>query len=209
MWSLFGRGKRKSGTRQPSDRWTEFRGLSNTDDVLRAKAAALTTPYCAIAFDISRRTARALKKSINDAEFHVIFMEMCFLYLHVTDRIAQAVLGDKERWLFMDSLYFGMQDELCRNCPVTDENAFRRMFDDTFAERQAEYGTYRFQANAAMEAGSLPWEVAQRISESLGHPHDLRFAMHGTVLYNAMLTTVLSDLDLCALLVGPGTPGKV
>lgn len=167
--------------------WDEFRGLENNKDTLMTKALTLSKVLVDIATGYVQLLQQQVKKareikdlsedykkcleSADKNKLNSLWPEFLYFFMHVTDRIAFALLGDKKRSSFMNYLYMDVAQEYFKITTGVDFPlaGIGGWFGEEYSKRQNEYSKYKLILSEKLERSSntLFWEFSKKVEKIL------------------------------------------
>lgn len=159
--------------------WKMFEGRSNTEDLLREKAAVVGT-LITMSFDAAEGLASEMKFTFGVKEAVSAKAETSALWLHIVDRhYAFKLLSPNERDVFMSALEADIIEKL-RSLGID-----RPKFLDLLQARYAEYSGYKFapENEQGNSKGTLLWEFDKKVAAILG--------VGKSAIFNEMLSVLL------------------
>jgi hypothetical protein len=180
--------------------WKEFKGNSNSKEVLEEKAKTIAPHLCSLSNDFTNNLIKTIELKTNLGK--MIFYETITFCIHMIDRSAFGILGDNLRNDFCTSLidetmalaflnYFQLKGK-----NVEDET---NSFLDFYNNRQNEYSNYAklFPDKNESPENTLIWEASKKIAEDCGYKMDIRYI---TIANVGLCEIMKSLIDLIAIL---------
>lgn len=179
--------------------WKQFKGQSNTDEILVEKARALAPLLTFLSNENAKFLFEKLKEedktSIGNDKFGEILFEIVIFYLHFIDRLSLQHLGIEKRKIFMDALFLKVREVLSK---VEEDSyattQFYTDFETAYHKRQLEYAEYKkmFPEKDEGTKDTLFWEFGKKIARIIDSETNLPI-----ILY--VQTDVVSSVEVLKL----------
>ena len=162
---------------QKVELWTDFKGIPNSDKIVKDKALSLTP---SLIYALADDTSSLLEETrgLSPEKRSEFFFEMALFYLHFTDRLAFQYLNASHREIFGDALCECSYKQLFK-LPEDEDiaNQILTAFAETYNDRQEEYGKYKTISAQDGQSlrGTLSWEFGKKMAAIVGKPTDVIF----------------------------------
>lgn len=181
--------------------WLTFKGKTNDEDILKAKALSLALVIVQI---VRQNTEEFIKLYNNDNSISLgeLFIEIASIFLLFIDRVAFSLLGEKNRAFFMDNLD---EEFVALSLKANYKENADLMFDPFYSDlskRFDEYSKLPFvQEINNSPKGTQLWEFAKNVAKILGKEKDVFII----IFVQLLILSDFATLQLNELLIGSQT----